>query len=450
MKEYLISASEEALARHCMEEALKNGASGVRVNLSKSLMDLVGILNGEVDRVSHSLDRSLQLSLFVDGRFGTFSSNRLEKENLDQFIQKAVETVRMLEEDPLRSLPAPERVAHDAVSGNELELYSPSYEAMDSVRRREIALESCVWEHRHEMGKGFSVLSEECEYSDSVYDVLMLDSNGLEARHRETSFEIGCETTIQDEGGRLYESYWWDASTALEKLSWKDCGVKALRRAAAQMNPGDIPGGRYNMIVDTECASKLLTPLLTALGGYSLQQNNSFLAGSLGKQLFPTFLNILDRPHDKGCSGSRLFDSEGVATKEDFVIKNGVVSKYFLSTYMARKMNMEPTVDDCTRAVVEPIGNCDTLESLLREVGDGILVTGFNGGNSNSATGNFSYGIEGFLIKDGKRVRPLRGMLITGDFSALWNKLFLTAADARPCMTKQIPSLAFHDVDFSS
>ena len=91
-----------------------------------------------------------------------------------------------------------------------------------------------------------------------------------------------------------------------------------------------------------------------------------------------------------------------------------------------------------------------TLEDLLQRVGQGILVTGFNGGNSNPATGNFSYGIEGFYFENGHIVHPVREMLITGNFLGLWGGLLASADDARSCLSKRIPSLAFQNVDVSA
>ena len=149
-------------------------------------------------------------------------------------------------------------------------------------------------------------------------------------------------------------------------------------------------------------------------------------------------------------TGCRLFDSEGVATKEMPIIENGVVKTYFLNTYISNKMGLEPTIEDATRVKVLPLGGCKTQEEVLAKVQDGILVTGFNGGNSNPATGNFSYGIEGFLIRGGKKVHPVREMLITGSFLDLWSKLLVAAEDARPCLSKLIPTLAFADIDFSA
>lgn len=447
MEKALLMQEEIALARHCLAYAQEQGAQKVRITLSKSLMNLVGLLNGTVDKTAHALDRSLQLQLFVDGRYGAFSSNRLEKDGLEAFIREAIGTVKMLEADSYRDLPAPERLAKDAVSGRELDLYDPAYESLTAEKRRQMALESCYF---HQAPGSPKLVAEEGEYSDSVFDSVTIDSQGLYARHTESSFEIGYESTVEDAQGNHFSSYWWDATPRLLDLQWKDCAATACRRAVAQIGPEGISGGKYNLIVDSECAAKLLTPVLSALGGFSLQQKNSFLVDSLNKKLFPEQLTILDAPRTPGDTGCRLFDSEGVATQERAIIEKGVVKTYFLNTYMAAKMELPPTVEDVTRVKLMPVGEARTLEDLLQQVGHGILVTGFNGGNSNPATGNFSYGIEGFLIKDGRRVHPVRELLITGNFLTLWGNLLATAQDARPCLSKLIPSLAFKDVDVSA
>ena len=105
-----LTKEEIALAQHCLAFAQKEGAQQVRITLSKTLMNLIGVLNGEVDKTAHALDRSLQLQLFVDGKFGTFSSNRMEQDGLEAFIRDAIGTVRMLQADACRTLPAPDRL----------------------------------------------------------------------------------------------------------------------------------------------------------------------------------------------------------------------------------------------------------------------------------------------------------------------------------------------------
>ncbi len=103
--DYTLTQQETALAARCLDIARAKGAQKARVTLNKSCMDLIGTLNGEVDKVSHCLDRSISIALFVDGKYGSFSINRLEESALEDFIDKAVATVRLLAEDPCQDRP---------------------------------------------------------------------------------------------------------------------------------------------------------------------------------------------------------------------------------------------------------------------------------------------------------------------------------------------------------
>ena len=445
----LLEPQETALARFCLEAALRKGAQKARVSLNKSTMDLVGTLNGEIDKVTRCLDRSLSVVLLVDGRFGSFSLNRLEEAEIDAFLDRAVATVRLLAPDRFRDLAAPERTAKNAADGRELGLFDPAYGEMTPDRRLELALGASLFEGC-DPGGGIRLVSEEAEYSDSLVDNYLIDSNGLECRHTETAFEYGVEMTVADADGNKYSGYWWDSAVALKDLDIASCCPTALRRACAQVGPKRCRSGKYRIVVDTAVASRLITPVLSALNAYSIQQENSFLAGRVGETVFPKGMTLIDDCHIPGQSGSRLFDSEGVATRPHTVIDRGRIEEYFVNTYMAGKMGIQPTVEDAIRPRLLPWPQPGlTQQDLLARCGDGILITGFNGGNSNSSTGDFSYGIEGFAFKDGKITHPVKEMLLTGNFLTLWNNLLAVASDPRPCQAKLIPSLAFENADLS-
>ena len=442
----MVSEQEKRLTRSCMEMALEAGAQKVRVTLSKSSMDLVATLDGSVDKVTACLDRSLEICIFADGRYGAFSTNRLEEAALRRFVGDAVQTTRMLAPDPCRDLPKPERQTKSAVTGLELGLYDSAYEGVTAAKRRQQALGASTWPSA---GKGWKLISEEGEYSDNLEDCYVIDSEGLEALHTETCFSYGVEVTIEDSRGRKYSGYWWDSCVFGKDLHGAAIGRKALENAVAQIGSRSIPGGRRILVLDSEISYKAVSPILAALGGFNLQQNNSFLQGSLGKKLFPEGMTLLDCPHRPGENGSRLFDSEGVATHERPIIENGVIKEYFLNTYMANKLDLAPTQEEATRPLLLPYGNAKSRDAILELCGEGILVTDFNGGNSNVATGDFSYGIEGFEFSGGRITRPVSGMLVTGNFLTLWGKLIAAGDDSRPCKGKLIPTLAFADVDFS-
>lgn len=437
----MIDPKDIELVRESLDMARQAGAEKARATLCRSEEDLVATLNGEVDRVTHCVDSSLSFALFADGRFGSFSTNKLDPASLRDFLESSVKTVRTISKDECRDLPDPRRCCSKAITGDELGLTDCRRESMTPEERLRMALDASVYRD--------GILSEEGEYSDSVYKTVVMDTDSVLCLHSETSFDYGVEITIEADGEK-YSGYWWDSASHLDALDARSCGEKALARSRAQVGSDAVQGGRYNMVVDSEVAAKMVSPVLRALNAFSIQQNNSFLVDSLGKRPFPEGLTIMDLPHIKGQTCSKLFDSEGVATEETPIIRSGEVCEYFVNTYMSRKLGIAPTVEEATRPKVLPWPESGLGRSeILKICGDGILVTDFNGGNSNPVTGDFSYGIEGFLFENGKVSRPVSGMLVTGNFLSLWKKLIAAGDDARNCMSKLIPTLAFADVDFS-
>ena len=456
----MIEKHEIEIARHCISYACANGADSARATLNKSSIDGCNMLNGQLDKVTHAADRSIYLYLYVDGKFGTFSTNMLQKDKLEDFIIKAIDMVRMLGEDPCRKLPEPSRTEKSAKTGMELGLYDPSFELSDSESRLARAAAMSIWEEASAVeAESYTIISEECEYSESYDDSLTIDSQGFKGRHIESTFSCFAEVTIQDKEGNRYSGYWWDSScrNAIEDLS--RCSRTALQRAVSQIGPKPRRSGRARMVVDSSVASRLVAPVLNALNGAALQQKMSFLNDSIGKKLFSEGMNLMDLPRTVGKNGSRMFDSEGVATKDAPVIQNGVVCQYFINTYNAAKMGIEPTIEDASRPLLMPylkdMGLPETeislsLEDILSYCKNGILVTGFNGGNSNPVTGDFSFGIEGFAFSKGKITHPVREMLITGNLIELWNSLIAAGTDARESSRWQIPTVAFENVSFSA
>lgn len=510
--QYGITDKEIEAARFCIACASSLGAEGARVSLSKNVLDTVALLNGDIDKVTHCADRSIYLYLYIDGKYGTYSTNLLENEQLEDFVRRAVDATRMLTRDEFRKLPEASRCERNAVDGLELGLYDPAYAGITPRQRTEMAMAGSIFpgddvrknvpgdatddarddtsydardDARVTDAAPYRIISEECEWNDSVDDNYLIDSQGFEGRHTETSFSFWTEVTICAEDGKKYSGYSWKASTRLKDVSAEGCSQEALEKAIAQMNPKRVRSGKKTMVVDCNASSRLVSPLLSALSASAIQQKNSFLEGCLGKKVFSQDFYLDDLARTPGKAGSRLFDTEGVATADRVVIEGGVVRMFFVNTYMAGKTGLEPTIEGVSRPVVRPFSsfgkssvpdhshnipdtdtkvipasartNPDTQvipnlsrEEIMLQCGEGILVTGFNGGNCNQTTGDFSYGVEGFLFSKGKIIHPVREMVITGNMTELWNSLLAAGDDPREGTRWQIPTLAFKDVTFNS
>jgi len=129
------------------------------------------------------------------------------------------------------------------------------------------------------------------------------------------------------------------------------------------------------------------------------------------------------------------------------MIENGVLKNYYIDTYYGKKLGMKPTTGNSSNVVFR-LGSRD-IEEMKKSVNKGILVTGFNGGNCNGSTGDFSYGIEGFLIENGKEVHPVNEMNISGNMNEILFSLVELGNDIIEGSSFLAPSMMFEKIDFS-
>lgn len=243
------------------------------------------------------------------------------------------------------------------------------------------------------------------------------------------------------------ESYWYDSAVNWDKLQKQGIGKTACERTLRKLGQEKIESGVFPMIVDNLSISRLLSPVVSAMYGSAIQQKSSFLINKLGRQIISDKITIIDDPHIRNARGARWFDDEGVATRKTDIIKNGILGMYFIDTYYSGKLNMEPTIQSPSILTLNP--GVRNLEQIIASIDKGIWVTGFNGGNSNSTTGDFSFGIEGFLIENGKTVKPINEMNITGNLLTLWSHVLEVGNDPRTNSGWRIPCVLFDKVNFS-
>lgn len=441
---------EKEAAQRALEIAKGYGAEAVRVTLNFGIQNSFSAHNGEIENLQNANDRNLYIQIISGSKYGAYSTNRLNENELKSFIKQAIETTSYLTPDECRTLP-PKEICWNG-KGEDLQQYDPYILQMPPQKKREIALE--VMEEVYSANKKNKLVSVNTEYGDMLEYQYMVDSQGFEGDSLQSNFTVSAECSIKGKSNARSEGWWYESALHHKDFIVKGCGETALRRAADKLNPQEIKGGKFNMIVENSCSSRLVSPIFSALNGSNIQQRNSFLQDKLGEKVFSSSLTIKDNPHWVGMSGSRYYDGDGIATGPLDIIKNGVVENLFINTYSANKMGVSPTVEspsvphfthDEFKESERNLSGGDMIKILQR----GILVTGFNGGNCNGLTGDFSYGIEGFYFENGEILFPVREMNISGNIISLWNNLALVGNDARKCSRWLIPALAFEGVDFT-
>jgi PmbA protein len=201
------------------------------------------------------------------------------------------------------------------------------------------------------------------------------------------------------------------------------------------------------MIIENIVAGNLLSPMFDALQGYNIHQKQSFLQGKAGKAVASTLMTVYDDPFFPAMPGGRLFDEEGLASVKRAIIESGVLNNYYIDTYYGKKLGMSPTSGSPSN-VIFTLGTRG-MDDMISTLEKGIVVTGFNGGNCNGSTGDFSYGIEGYLVENGKIVHPVNEMNISGNMNQIWFSLAEVGNDIKEGSSLMVPSLLIDEVDFS-
>jgi PmbA protein len=431
-----------ALAEWAMNLTLQKGASEASVVILRQQPVKIEFRDQKLETLKQSLQNSLSLQIYADHRYSENSTNDLRKGSLEKFIEDVVTSTKYLAQDEYRSLPNPQYYPEN--TNIDLKIKDEQYESLTLSERVKMAAEI----EEIAMAQSSHIISTTAWCSDVHSLIARIHSNGFSGDFEGTRFSAGAEVTVKDKDGCRPED-WYAANTRFHKglPSAEMLGKNAAQRALRKMGQKKIASGRYNMLVENRVGNRLISLLTRPMNGQALQQKSSFLEGMQGQKIASEKLTLIDDPLLKTGMGSRLFDGEGLAAQRRTMIDKGVLQYYYIDHYYGKKLGMEPTTGSSSNFVFEY--GTRKLEEMRKDIRDGILITGFIGGNSNPTTGDFSFGIMGSLIENGEFTKPIYEMNISGNAKEFWNQLVEVGNDPYPYASCQSPSLFFEKINFS-
>jgi len=258
------------------------------------------------------------------------------------------------------------------------------------------------------------------------------NSHGFAGGWPWSSHTIDC-TMIAAHAGGMQRDGWYSKTRDFHDLpNARDIGKEAARRTVQRLGAKKLSTRQVPVIFEAPVASTLFSAFITAISGGSLYRRASFLLDSLGKQIFAEHLRIREQPHLKKALGSAPFDSDGVATRERDIVRNGVLQGYVLSAYSARKLGLQTTgnAGGVHNLVVEP-GPHD-LPGLIKTMQRGLFITDIIGFGVNQVTGDFSRGVSGYWIENGEIRYPVEEITVAGNLKEMYLNIAAIGNDVDP------------------
>lgn len=428
-------------AQQGVDLAVKAGADDAWATASQSRDVEFEYRDGALEKVKDTTSRSLAVQVYSNGRYSTHQTTDLNPDRLGGFIAEAVAITRALEPDQFREITSAD--LFDNRPSEDLDLVDSMVAELDREQRMEWcqALDEASTGHER-------VISATAGVYDGTKMSASASSNGFVGSQRSTYCWLGSEVTLKDQGDKRAEDWFYAGCAHVADLpDALSVGRQSLERALSRLDSEKGPTVKTAMVVDSRAAASLIGRLIRPANARSVQQGRSFWTPLVGEQAFSDKLTIVDDPLIKRGLASRHYDEEGISAKALPIIENGVVKNIYVDTYYGRKGDMAPTTGTPSNRRIA-LGE-QSLQQLLAEVGNGVYVTSWLGGNADATTGDFSLGLRGHMIENGKIGRPVSEMNVTGNLRGLFNRLDLVGNDPYPYSTTLSPSLVFSDVDFS-
>ncbi|WP_376693247.1 metalloprotease PmbA [Wenzhouxiangella sp. EGI_FJ10409] len=412
------------IAQHVLERARTGGAEQAEVSLGSSLGREASVRLGEVETLEEARDRSVQVTVYVRQCSGSASTGDLRPEAIDETVDRALAIARNTQPDRAAGLAEARLMANDFP---DLELWHAKDIPLDEMVERARVIEQAGREadERIANSEGASVTSEA---NLAVY----ANSHGFVGRLRGTAYSQSCVLIARDESG-MQRDYDFDAQRCWTDLAAPEItGSEAARRSVRRLGSKRIRTGRMPVLFVPEVARGLIGHLVAAVSGGNLYRRSSFLLDAVGERVLPEWASLVERPHLPRAARSASFDGDGVATRESPLVEAGVLSRYVLSSYSARRLGLETTANAGGVHNLELAGATHSFDELLAEMGEGLVVTELMGQGVNIVTGDYSRGAAGFRVEDGRIAAPVEEITIAGNLRDMLTGLVAAGTDMDP------------------
>ncbi len=414
----------EGVAGELLDLARRQGAGQAEVSCSDSRGLSVAVRMGETETVESTQDRGIAVTVYFGHRKGSASTGDIRPESLAETVAQACAIARYTEEDPEAGLADAERMARDL---REFDTWHPA--EIDAARGVDLALATeaagRAFDPRIRNSDGASFGAGQ---SISVY----ANSHGFIGHERDTHYSLGC-ALIAGEGDGMQRDGWYSTALLPEGVEDpSDIGRHAARRALARLAPRSLATGNLPVIFDAEVARSLIGHYVGAVSGGALYRKASFLCDSVGTRVFPEWFAIDEDPFLPRGFRSTSFDGEGVATRQSPLVTEGIVRRYVLGSYSARKLGLESTANagGVHNLVVRP--NAPDLSTLIAGQSRALYVTELMGQGVNPITGDYSRGAAGFMVENGQIAYPVDGITIAGNLRDMFGAIEAVGADFDP------------------
>ncbi len=411
----------KSVGEELIQLALKNGASQVEVGVGKDIGLSVQVRNQQVETLEYNRDNSFGLTVYFGHKKGVATTSDLSLSALKETVEAACNIAKYTQEDTCAGLADKSLMATEERA---LGLDCPMGITADVARSLALECEAAALDFSPKVEK-----SEGATFNSHRNIRYYANSHGFSAAIPSTRHSLSSVMIAQDQQG-MQRDYWYSIARDFADLeSAKVIGEKAAQRVEARLGGRKIATQKVPVLFVPDIARGLVNSFCSAISGASIYRQSSFLLDKVGEQVFPEFVQMHEKPFLIKGLASSWYDNEGVATREQDIVSDGILNTYLLTSYSARRLNLQPTghAGGIHNLILET--GADNFSTLLKKMDRGLVVTEVMGQGVNLVNGNYSRGASGFWVEGGEIQHFVQEITIAGNLANMFKGLVAIGDD---------------------
>ncbi len=439
----------QQMADDIIKKAVAKGCDSAEVFIKNAKGISVEAKDGSVEALEASLDFGIAIKVISKKKLGFAFTTNLE--DISSAIDAAVDYAQWTGDDEFIDIP--ENMPHGEVKIFDEKIRDISDE--DVIRDALILEESALrYDERIQRVR-------KAEVGAGTGSTTIVNSKGVNVTYKSTFCSASVTAMAQDKSGDSQVGWDYASSRRIEDIDLKSVGEGAAIRALELLDSRKISAVKVPVILSPYVAVDFLEILSGSLSAESVQKQRSFLIGKVGKEIISPMINVIDDATKPWGTGTRPVDDEGVPTNNKTLISSGVLKGYVHNTYTAKKDGVASTGNASRGSSKSLPGvgvtnfyistNATSNGNLVGSMEKGILILGAMGVHTaNPISGDFSVGISGLWIENGKPLYPIKEAVLSGNVLELFRKVEAVGDDIKFYGSVGSPSLLIGNMDISA
>lgn len=415
----------EEFANRIIESAIESGAEKAEVYIVKARSISVEAKNQEIDSLDTSSDFGYSLRVIRDGRPG-FSYSTSESD-WKVVVEDAIDTARFTEKDLSIDIAEP-------LEDENIEIHDSEVASADETRVFECA--RIIEEEAFRTDPRVKRIRK-AEVAFSETEIMISNSRGLLKSYKSTAVIAQLMLAAED-NGEAQMGWGYESGRFLRSVDFKRVGQEAAMRAVRLLGARRAETTKGFVLLESSVASELLSILSSSFSSENVQKGKSMLINKKNEKVFSELICIIDNPLLNEYMGSRPFDAEGIPSRKNTVVDKGNLKGYLYNLYTANREKVQSTGNAIRAGIQSPpsvgISNfyiessspdhIKPYSELVESIDRGLIVTEAMGMHTaNPITGEFSVGVTGLWVKNGKIEHPVKEAAISGNIMELFNRV---------------------------